>query len=236
MRSLAKDVQSTPAPFERNLYTMITIAIAEDQVLMRKAIIEMIERFGGFQVIAEGSNGIELIDSIQQAGPTDSVILDLRMPYMNGSKTAAWLRENHPGTKMLLLTSFDSEMVMIYMLMAGVRGFIRKDCSPDDLKEALMHLMEKDTYYFGDSRERLINLFHHLDSNSASLSKAILTEREIEFIKLACSEDTYKQIAEKMYLAVRTVDGIREDIFKKLQINSRSQLIMYALMEGVIDL
>ena len=116
---------------------MIKVIMADDHILLRNALASLIDKSDSCKVIAEASNGKELIDSIQKDNYPDIAILDLNMPVMDGHETAQYLQKHHPKIKVLMLTMYDSELVLIRLLKAGVKGFMKKDIHPKELIHAL---------------------------------------------------------------------------------------------------
>lgn len=123
------------------------------------------------------------------------------------------------------------------MFKAGAKGYILKDCDPDELKAALNTVIIKGFYYSEMVTGKLIHTINALDEKAAYTKNVIkLNDREINFLKLACTELTYKEIADKMFLSPRTIDGYRDDLFQKLNLKTRVGLVMYAIKNGIINL
>jgi DNA-binding NarL/FixJ family response regulator len=215
---------------------MITVALVDDHAILRDPLAKLIDQFGGYKVSCLAGNGKELVDHIGVTGKTpDMVILDLNMPVMDGYDTALWLRGHHPGAIIMILTAHDSEMVMIRLLRAGVKGFMQKDITPSELQRALAEVREKGFYYWGDS-SRLANLIRKGVTDIPGSGGISLSENEIVLIKLSCSEMTYKAIADTMKLSPRTIDSMREALFEKLSVKNRVGLAMYAVRNGLVML
>ena len=116
---------------------LIKVALADDHILLRNALASLIDRFENCKVVMQASNGKELSIAISKDNLPDVVLLDLNMPEMNGHETATWLRDNYPSLQVLMLTMYDSELTLIRLLQAGVKGFLKKDIHPNELKYAL---------------------------------------------------------------------------------------------------
>jgi DNA-binding NarL/FixJ family response regulator len=136
--------------------------------------------------------------------------------------------------KLLALSMYDNENAVIKMFKAGVKGYILKDCDPLELKQALYSLVSKGFYYSEMVTGKFLHSLKEQDKNSEG-RKSFLTERETTFLKLACTELTYKEIAQQMSVSPRTVDGYRDDLFEKLQAKSRIGLVMFAIRNGIIS-
>jgi two-component system invasion response regulator UvrY len=213
--------------------SLIKVALADDHILLRNALAQLIDGFGNCKVIHQSGNGRELIDHISTGQLPEVVLLDLNMPVMDGFETSAWLQKNTPQVHVLMLTMYDSELSLIRLLKAGVNGFLKKDIHPSELKFAIQSVINSGYYYSNHSTGRLMNLFRNNPDGSMGLQKAMLTEQEIQFLKLACSDLTYKEIAQKMELNPRSVDTLRDQLFVKLDVKSRVGLAMVAIKQGI---
>jgi two-component system, NarL family, invasion response regulator UvrY len=212
---------------------IITISMADDHVLLRNALASLIDSFGDCKVIYQAGTGKELIDSIHSGIVPDVVVLDLNMPDMDGFEAAVWLQENAPAVHVLMLTMYDSELSLIRLLQAGVKGFLKKDIHPSELKFALQSVVHAGYYYSNHTTGKLVNLFrNNVDGNN--VRKATLSDQELQFLKLACSELTYKAIAQQMKLNPRSVDTLRDQLFVKLDVKSRVGLAIVALKHGMV--
>jgi two-component system, NarL family, invasion response regulator UvrY len=212
------------------------IAIVDDHKLFRDGMAELIDKFDGFSVISGSDNGRDFIAGLDPARLPDIVILDINMKEMDGYETAGWLRENYPDIKTLALTMYENESSVIRMLRLGVRGYILKDIRKQELQQALVSLVEKGYYYTEMVTGKLIHAINHpaeTKTASSTAHLASLTRKELEFLKLACTEMTYKDIADKMNLSSHTIDGYRDALFLKLNIKSRVGLVLYAIRNRI---
>lgn len=210
----------------------IRIALADDHILLRNALASLINSFDNCSVIIEAKTGNELIKMIEAGLVPDVVLLDLNMPDFDGFETAKWIQMNHTLIHVLMLTMYDTELTMIRLLQAGVKGFLKKDASPSELKIAINNVMQNGYHYTNNTTGKLINLFRKSQEQS-TLLKSMLTEMEIRFLKLTCSELTYKEIANEMHLNPRAVDNLRDNLFEKLDVKSRVGLAMYSIRHGI---
>lgn len=208
--------------------------MADDHVLLRNALASLIDTFGNCRVIFQAGTGKALTESILAGTVPDVVILDLNMPEMDGYETATWLLNNAPEVHVLMLTMYDSELSLIRLLQAGVKGFLKKDIHPDELKFAIQSVMHAGYYYSNHTTGKLVNLFRN-NSDGNSLRRATLSEQEVQFLKLACTDLTYKAIAQQMKLNPRSVDTLRDQLFIKLDVKSRVGLAMVAIRQGVVS-
>lgn len=211
-----------------------TILLADDHTVLREGLASIINAFGNWSVIAEAGNGLEVMDRFEKGTIPDVVLLDLNMPNMDGYATASWLQANYPEVKILVLTMFDSEIALIRLLKIGVRGFLKKDIYPNELKNALQSVAEDGYYYSNNTTGKLANFFQKAESKNTSIDKSLPTEKEIEFLKLVCTEMTYKEIAHKMGLTPRSIDSFRDTLFEKLDVTSRVGLAIYCVKNGIV--
>lgn len=211
------------------------IALADDHVLMRRGLASLIETFDEYEIIFQGVNGQELINSLNKNALPHLVLLDINMPKKDGYETAYWLKTNHPEIKILALSMYDKEASIIRMLQNGARGYILKDAEPSELKAALDAIMHKGYYYSDLVTGHLISNANKIDEKHAGRN-SLLNEREIEFLKCCCSEMGYKEIADKMCVSPRTVENYRDSLFEKLNLKTRVGLVMYAMNSGIVNL
>ena len=210
------------------------IILADDHVLLRDALVTLINSFAECKVIAVASNGKELVQCFEKGLVPNMVVLDLNMPVMDGYETAQWLQEKYPDIRILILTMYDSEIALIRLLQMGVRGFLKKDIHPNELKNALLSVAEDGYYYSHNTTGKLAVFFQKNHNNNSSLEKALLTKTDIEFLKLASTDMTYKEIAHVMNITPRAIDGYRDGLFDKLDVKSRVGLAIYAVKNGIV--
>lgn len=208
--------------------------MADDHVLLRNALASLIDSFDNCQVIFQAGTGKELTEAINRGIDPQVVVLDLNMPEMDGFETAQWLQEHKPEILVLMLTMYDSELSLIRLLQAGVKGFLKKDIHPSELKFAIQSVVQNGYYYSNHTTGKLVNLFRQHSDGSSLIQRSVLNDQEIHFLKLACSDLTYKEIAQRMSLNPRAVDTLRDQLFVKLDVKSRVGLALVAIRQGVV--
>ena len=211
--------------------TKIRIALVDDHVILRKSLAILIELLRDFEIVLEAGNGQELINELKTKPIPDIVLLDITMPVMDGVETAWWLKQHHPDVKVLALSMIKNDFIIIRMLKNGARGYILKDCEPGELKAALHQVHEKGYYY-----NELIQPKMRSKDGKEEEPRIMLSEPELTFLRWACTEKSHKQIAEEMRLSPRTVDGYRDALFKKLNVNTRVGIALYAIKNGLVQL
>jgi len=211
------------------------IALADDHVLLRSGLANLLKDFE-YEILFQADNGKEFIEKLKTHSAPDIVLMDINMPEMDGYETTLWLKRNYPDVKVLALSMYDDENAIIRMLKNGAKGYILKDSDPSEMKAALHALMTKGYYHSELVTGKLIHTINNLDEPEHSFVKNVLglNEREIEFLKLVCTEMTYKEIAEQMFISPRTIDGYRDALFERLNIKSRVGLVLYAIKNGIV--
>jgi DNA-binding NarL/FixJ family response regulator len=208
----------------------VRIALVDDHRLFRSGITSLINDFENYNIIFEAGNGEEMIRLINPKLKPQIILLDINMPKMNGITSARWLRDNHPDINIIVLSMFADAEKVLTMVRMGVMGYLLKDAEPHEFKDALQKVSQNEVY-FPEFVSR-----HLVDNIDTDFNLAKLNSREVEFLKLAATELTYKEIAEHMFISSRTVDGYRDQLFEKLQIKNRIGLVLYAIKHKLIDL
>ncbi|MGZ8517071.1 MAG: response regulator transcription factor [Chitinophagaceae bacterium] len=214
-----------------------TIALVDDHVLLRTGLANLLREIN-YNVAFEADNGKDFIEQLKSHALPQVVLMDINMPLMNGYETTLWLKKNHPSVKVLALSMLGDEASIIRMFKNGALGYILKDSHPDELKIAINSLLEKGFYHSEAISGKLIHAINHLDENKSSKSpeQIDLNEKEIEFLKWACSELSYKEIAGKMGLSPRTLDSYRDHLQEKLECKGRIGLAVWAIKHGIVTI
>lgn len=211
----------------------ITIGIADDHQLFLKSLSLLISSLEGFTIIAEGMNGKDLINKLElKKIEPDIILLDVNMPVMDGRQTAEYLTEKYPAIKLVALSMKDDDATIISMIKAGCCSYLLKDIHPEELNKALLEINKKGYYNSDAANINYRRLLQHQDKEK----ELQLTDKEKEFLQLACSDATYKQIAATMHVSERTVDGYRENLFKKLNVQSRTGMALEAIRRNFVSL
>jgi two-component system invasion response regulator UvrY len=217
---------------------MKKIVLVDDHVLLRSGLAGIIAGFGNFTVLFEANNGSHFIEQLDANNLPDIVLLDVTMPVMNGFETAEWIYSNHPNIKVMVLSMLNDERTIIKMLKFGAMGYMTKDTDPRELNRALNELYNKGIYF---NQLLCYNLVHSVrngveEPNDEYQIFLNLPEREKEFLKLLATDLTLKEIAAKMNLSPRTIDGYRDNLFEKVKVSNRVGLVLFALRNNLIQL
>lgn len=214
------------------------ICLVDDHVVVRHGLAELIGKIGPYEVVQQFNNGEEFLSAFPLKPAPDLVILDLRMPLVDGSEVVRRLKESGSRLPVLVLTVDEDEPTIIRLFRNGARGYLRKNCSASELSTALGEIFSRGYFH-----NEFLALSLHNDGGEREKTEqeAILenlTAREREFLKLVCHENeyTYEQIADKMNVQHRTVDGYRESIFDKFGIKSKTGLVLFILKHKLFEL
>jgi two-component system, NarL family, invasion response regulator UvrY len=214
---------------------MANIVLTDDHVLLRNGLAALVKSLG-HTVLFEADNGKDFIAKLDKNNCPDVVLMDINMPEMDGYDTAQWIKTNYWDIKVLALSMYDNENAIIRMLKCGAKGYILKDSEPSELKAAIDALLTKGYYYSDLVSGKLIHAINKIDDEGSDVNTVNnLNERETDFLKYACTELTYKEIADKMFVSPRTIDGYRDGLFEKLHVKTRVGLVMYAIKHGVVS-
>jgi DNA-binding NarL/FixJ family response regulator len=209
---------------------MIDILIADDHEVVRKGLILVLGQEEDFNIVGEARNGREALEKVPAFKP-DLVLLDWKMPEMNGLDAAAALKRLAPAVRTLLLSGAPLENAALDALDSGVDGFVHKDISPADLARAIREVASGRTYIGPE-------VIAALKARSITLADDVphLTPRETEVLKLMATASTYREIGAQLFISEETVRSHAKRILVKLEQPNRTQAVIAALRSGLIDL
>ena len=208
----------------------INIAIVDDHTLFRSGLSSLLSEFDEINVVLEATNGIDLQEKIKNYLNIQLVLMDINMPLMDGYTTTRWIKERYPKLHVLALSMFEDEKAIIGMLKAGAGGYLLKESKPTEVLAAIKAIINKGFYINELVSGRLLFSLKQADT------KPIFSERELIFLQHCSSELTYKEIANLMNVSPRTVDNYRESLFAKLNIKSRTGLVVYGIKHQLITI
>ncbi len=209
---------------------IITIALADDHTLFRSGLAALLSEFPEIQIVFQAGNGHELQQQINKQCLPDVILMDINMPIMDGRSTTAWLKTNHPTIKVIALSMFNDEKEVINMLRSGATAYLLKESDPRQLVEAITAVHQQGVYFNEMVSGRLLHAVLHQPP------KENFSARELEFFSHCCTELSYKEIASKMNVSVRTVDNYRDALFLKLNIHSRTGLVLYCIKNHLVKI
>jgi two-component system, NarL family, response regulator DegU len=207
----------------------INIVITDDHKLFRKGIIALLEDFDFIGEIEEASNGAELLELLENTKLLpDIILLDLRMPVMDGVEAQQKIKKLYPGIRVIILTMEDDEQYILYLISEGVNGYLLKNADPDEMEKAILKVAEIG-FYFSESISTLV--LHNLKKmeKTETIFNPDFTEREIQVLELICKEYSNNEIAETFNISIRTAEGYRQKLIDKSGAKSIAGLVILAL-------
>ncbi|MGH1383486.1 response regulator [Kordia sp.] len=218
---------------------IIKIAIADDEALFRAGMSFILTRIKNFEIIFEAENGADLIEKLKVAAEKPDVILmDLKMPHLNGVESTKILQKEYPEIKVIAVTSYDGKSFITNMIDVGASSYLLKNTSPKVVVHTINEVYDKGFYY----DERVLKIIHEnlLSAKSkrikSDLDNNLLTKREKEILELICNQYTTNEIADKLFISPRTVEGHRNNLLLKTESKNVAGLVIYGIQKKLIEL
>jgi DNA-binding NarL/FixJ family response regulator len=212
----------------------IKLMIADDHELYRDGFKLMLSKFPEIILTGEASNGRELLELTAQLNP-DVILTDIKMPVMDGIEATKKIAALYPGKGIICLSMYDDDELIIEMLEAGATGYLIKNAGKDQIIEAIKTVYNGDPYYCKTTSHKLTQMIAKSRFNPYhKTAKTEFSEREKEIIACVCDEMTNKQIADKLFISVRTVEGHRLKILEKMNVKNTVGLVVYAIKNGIV--
>lgn len=214
----------------------INLAIADDHKIFRNGLKATLEDCPDFKLMIEASNGKELIGQLATHTP-DVILMDIKMPEMDGMQTTAYIHGHFKQIRVLALSMHNEDKYIVDMMKAGASGYLLKNAEPEEIIEAILTVHDKGFYFNEHLSVTLIKQLVGPGSyaDSASQQQVDLNDREIEVLKLVCQEHSNQEIADKIFLSVRTVEGYRARLFEKTGSKNLVGLVIFAIKKGIIS-
>jgi DNA-binding NarL/FixJ family response regulator len=214
-------------------YTKISVVVADDHEIFRQGFKAMISRYDELEVIGEAENGKELLELITNLQP-DLAFVDIKMPVMDGIDATREITTLETGTRVIALSMFSDDVYVVDMLQAGASGYVLKNAHYEELVKASRVVMNGGHYFCSDAAEKIQAFLKiHAVNSLNKVQGPLLTEREIEIIKLICEQLTSKEIASALGLSQRTVDTYRDVIQRKTKSKNMAGIVLYAVKYGL---
>ena len=211
----------------------IRILIVDDHTVVRDGLSSVLGREADLTVVGEASNGIEAVEETSRLKP-DVILMDLRMPELDGVEAMKRIAENDPAANVLVLTTFDTDEYIFQAIQAGAKGFLLKDASHDDLYKAVRAVSKGESLIEPGVAARVLSRFVELAQNQAS-PVDILSEREMDVLRQMASGNGNKEIAAQLGLSESTIKTHVARIFQKLDVNDRTSAVTQAIRRGIIS-
>lgn len=211
----------------------IRIALVDDQKLFRGGLKMILSDRPDFRVIFEADNGKQFFERLAFE-PVDVVILDVEMPVMDGIETLEKIRETHPDLRVIMLTMHDSDRLINHLMQLGANGFLLKDENPEIVRTAVERVGQEGIFFRDYVSKALLKGGRQKANKPDGYFGPNISERELEVLSLICQEYTSKEIAEKLYISARTVEGHRRSLQDKTGARNLVGLVLYAVKNGIV--
>lgn len=216
------------------MFTKIKLIIADDHEIFRDGLALMLSKQKDIELIGQAENGKELVEMVERLNP-DLILTDIKMPVMDGVEATKRILEKNDACRIIALSMFDEENLIVDMLEAGARGYLLKNADKQEILEAISTVYENNTYYCRRTTAKLASMIVKSKFNPYKKTRQVeFNEREKEIIRYICLQDTAQQIADKLFLSKRTVEGYRIKILEKMNVKNTAGVVIYALKHNLI--
>ena len=214
----------------------IRILIADDHAVVREGTRQFLEREDDLEVVGEAADGEEAIRLVGSLNP-DVAIMDISMPNIDGIEATRQIKARYPKVAVLILSAYDDDQFVFSLLEAGAAGYLLKSVRGNELINAIREVSAGESVLHPTIARKVLNRFTNITNETQKQkTQDILTEREIEVLQLATQGSSNQEIADRLYLSLRTVQSHLNHIFNKLQVSSRTEAVVHALKEGWVTL
>ena len=212
----------------------IRLVIADDHEIFRDGLALMLSKQDTLSLVGQAGDGRELVQLVSEQKP-DLVITDIKMPRLDGIGASKLMLKENPELKIIALSMFDEENLIVEMLEVGAKGYLLKNADKKEILEAIFTVHEGDIYYCRDTTARLATLIvrSNFDPHKKKIA-ALFTDREKEIIRLICQQCTAQEIGDRLFLSKRTVEGYRTRILEKMDVRNTAGVVVFALRQGMI--
>nr|WP_294793217.1 response regulator transcription factor [uncultured Mucilaginibacter sp.] len=212
----------------------INIVIADDHEIFLDGLALMLSRQPNFNICGRASNGVQLMEIVDREKP-DIVLTDIRMPVVDGIQSTKQILAAYPAMGIIALSMFDEENLVVEMLEAGAKGYLLKNAHKDEIIDAINTVHQNKIYYCAKTSFLLASMIVRSRAGNATQQPAVvLNDREKDIIKMICQQQTTQEIADKIYLSKRTVEGYRVKILEKIQAKNIAGVVIFALKNNII--
>ncbi|HEX4850067.1 MAG TPA: response regulator transcription factor [Puia sp.] len=212
----------------------INLVIADDHEIFRDGLALMLSKQEGLTLLGQAGDGRELIELVESLNP-DLVITDIKMPYLDGIKATRLLLEKRPELRIIALSMFEEENLIVEMLEAGAKGYLLKNADKKEILEAIETVYEDKIFYCRHTSSKLASMIvkSRFDPHKKR-HELVFTDREKEIIKLICKQLTAQEIGEQLFLSKRTVEGYRTKIMEKMDVKNAAGVVIFALRNNLV--
>jgi len=214
----------------------IRILLADDHTILRSGLVRLLGEESDIEVVGEAGNGREAVQKVQELHP-DIVLMDIGMPVMNGMEATKQIKKRDQDVKILVLTMHDNEEYLFQVLQAGASGYVLKKAADEDLVNAIHVVYRGDCFLYPSAAKMVVE--DYLDKlkhgQEPTSSFDTLTDREREILTLVAEGYTNREIAESLFISVKTVETHKANIMEKLNLHKRAELVRYAIRKGMLQ-
>jgi DNA-binding NarL/FixJ family response regulator len=207
-----------------------TVMIVDDQTLFRRGLAKLLESDPRIRIVDDAANGAEAMEKIA-ANPPDVVLVDIKMPVMDGIETTRRIVSQYPDTRVLVLTTFENDGYVVQALRAGASGYLLKDAKPEAIVSAMLAILSGTRVMTQSVVEQFLNFV----GGSPKRRPDGMTPREVEILRLIGQGLTNKQIAYRLEISAKTVRNHMGNLYSKLGVGDRSQAVLYAVRKGLVE-
>ncbi len=211
----------------------IKVLVVDDHAIMRDGIRALLNLHDDIEIVGEASEGNEAIQKAQELAP-DVIVMDIAMPRMDGLEATRRITKQNPKAKVLMLTQHDNREYILSAIRAGSAGYIPKRALGSELVSAIRAIYRGDSFLYPSAATALIDDYRQQTQTADAYDQ--LTPREREILKLIAEGHTSREIAEKLFISLKTVMGHRTKIMEKLGLRNRTELIKYAMRKGLVSI
>jgi DNA-binding NarL/FixJ family response regulator len=213
------------------------IFIVDDHKLFIDGLKFVLTRSGKYQISGVASNGFEFLNLLDEKNLPDLVLMDISMPTMDGIEATQKAINKYPGLKIIALTMFGDEDYYYKMVDAGVKGFVIKDSGSKELEKAIENVLEGDTYFSQELIKKIMYFIRESKNKKNGLDYTeTITKKELEVLRFLCCGLSNKEIADKMNISPKTVEGHKSNLFSKTNTKNTVNLVMYSIRNRLIEL
>jgi DNA-binding NarL/FixJ family response regulator len=213
----------------------IRIAIADDYKIYRDGLKVGMSEDENLQVVLEADDGEALLKGLVNT-PADVILMDLKMPIMDGTEATKAVRKTFPETKVLVVTMYDDDKFIIHLMENGANGYLLKNAASEEIRKSI-YAVHENGYYFNDLvNKALLKKLVMKGNIKPSFNQDVeFTERELEVLTLICEEKTAAEIGKEIFLSPRSVEGIRTRLIEKVGVRNTAGLVMFAIKKGIVE-
>ena len=215
---------------------MPNILLADDHKIVRDGIISLLADESNFTIVAEAENGIEVLNKLKH-NEVDIVVMDISMPEMNGIECTKIIAKNYPKVRILILSMYNEEQYVNEVFNSGAMGFILKNSGKDELVIAIKTILSGNSYFSHEVTKTYLDGLAK-SSGTKSINNDIIADlslREIEILKLIANEFTNSEIADKLFISIRTVDAHRRNLLSKIGARNTAGLVKFAVLNNMLE-